>query len=106
MIFYLIRVHINRKKGLQKKRLRNVGVSRPSSLFKINKCFQEPGPSSPCAGSVWGFTHYHSHEPFIVGPALQTKRTGGEGLSKVTQLDMGSDGEVPLSLTPSAELFD
>ena len=27
-------------------------------------------------------------------------------LSKATQLDMGSDGEVPLSLTPSAELFD
>lgn len=29
-----------------------------------------------------------------------------KGLSKATQLDMGSDGEVPLSLTPSAELFD
>ena len=62
------------ERGLQKKGLRNVGISQPSSLFKINKCSQEPGPSSPCVGSVWGFSHYDSHEPLTVGPALQTKR--------------------------------
>ena len=47
-----------------------------------------------------GFSHYPTQQFLMAGPALQTRSPQHwevKGLSKVTQLDMGGDGDAPVS---------